>query len=82
MLSAPGAPVSVPVAPGTTISLPNNGVTLHNFVVDEWGLLVDMPIGQTVQATIPADAAPGQYRFYCNIPGHEAAGMVGTQMVA
>lgn len=23
------------------------------------------------------DAAPGDYYFYCNIPGHEAAGMRG-----
>ena len=27
------------------------------------------------------NAPPGAYRFYCNIPGHEAAGMHGTLIV-
>lgn len=79
--TAPGAPITVPVSPGTTINLPNQGVAAHNFVVDEWAILLDMPIGGTTQATVPADAAPGSYKFYCNIAGHEPAGMVGTLVV-
>jgi len=79
--TAPGAPIEVPVSPGMTINLPNTGVAAHNFVVDEWGALVDMPIGGTVTYTVPTDAAPGTYRFYCNVPGHEAAGMVGNLIV-
>lgn len=79
--TAPGVPIDVPAAPGTVISLPNVGAAVHNFVVDQPPLLVDMPVGQTVQVTLPADLAPGSYRFYCNIPGHEAAGMVGNLIV-
>lgn len=79
--TAPGAPIDVPVAPGAVISLPNVGAAAHNFVVDQPPLLVDMPVGQTVQVTLPADLAPGTYRFYCNIPGHEPAGMVGNLIV-
>lgn len=76
-----GSPIEVPVLPGATISLPNIGNALHNFVVDEWGIEVEMPVGETVQATVPADAESGSYKFYCSIPGHEAAGMVGQLAV-
>ena len=79
--SAPNQPVTVTVPRGATVSLPNTGATLHNFAVDALGIDVDMPVGQTVTATIPADAAPGQYEFYCNVPGHKLAGMVGTLVV-
>ena len=51
------------------------------FAVDALSIDVDMPAGQTVTATIPADAAPGEYEFYCNVPGHKPAGMVGTLVV-
>jgi plastocyanin len=79
--TAPGAPVDVPVTAGATINLPNTGAAPHNFVVDQPPILVDMPVGQTVTATLPADIAPGTYKFYCNIPGHEPAGMVGNLIV-
>ncbi|CAA9564331.1 MAG: hypothetical protein AVDCRST_MAG19-2099 [uncultured Thermomicrobiales bacterium] len=64
--------LTLTVAPGSTISLPNVGASLHNFAVDDLGVSVDMPVGQTVEATIPADAPAGQYEFYCNVPGHKA----------
>ena len=79
--TAPNKPITVTVAPGATISLPNSGASPHDFSIDKLGITVAMPPGQTVQATIPADAAPGDYEFYCNIPGHKEAGMVGTLKV-
>jgi len=78
--SAPGNPVIVTVAPGTTITLPNEGASPHNFIVEALGIDVDMPVGETVEATIPADTAPGEYAFICNVPGH-AALMFGTLIV-
>ena len=75
------APETLTVSPGDTITASNPGVIEHNFVVDELGILVDLPNGGSTEITIPADAAPGEYRFYCSIPGHEPAGMVGTLII-
>ncbi len=61
------------------VVLPNLGQAPHNFSVDALGISVDMPIGQTVETTITAPA--GTYEFYCNVPGHAPAGMVGTLIV-
>jgi uncharacterized cupredoxin-like copper-binding protein len=69
------------VSPGTVIELVNTGAAAHNFEVKDLGIDEDMPVGYSGQVTIPADAAPGQYEFICNVPGHAAAGMVGTLTV-
>jgi uncharacterized cupredoxin-like copper-binding protein len=80
--TAPGAPIDVPVSPGATINLLNAGAAAHNFVVETLdNVVVDMPIGETVTYTVPADAAPGTYEFICNIPGHAPAGMVGNLVI-
>ncbi|MDQ3778960.1 MAG: cupredoxin domain-containing protein, partial [Chloroflexota bacterium] len=62
--TTPGNPITVTAAPGATVSLPNEGAALHNFSVDAFGISIDMPAGETVEAQIPADAAPGEYEFY------------------
>ena len=77
----PADPIVLTVAPGDTITLQNNGASLHDFVAETLGIDVDMPAGQTVTATIPADAAPGEYEFICSVPGHAQAGMVGTLVI-
>ncbi len=69
----------VTVKPGDTIQVVNGGVLEHDFVIDELGINEALETGAAaVTITIPEDAAPGEYTFYCSIPGHEAAGMVGT----
>jgi uncharacterized cupredoxin-like copper-binding protein len=35
--------------------------------------------GQSENITINADA--GEYEYYCSVPGHKAAGMVGKLIV-
>lgn len=41
--------------------------------------------GETVQkggkSVVTADLEPGEYKFYCPVPGHEEGGMVGTLTV-
>jgi cytochrome c oxidase subunit 2 len=70
--------LTVPV--GGTIDMWNGGVLEHNFAIEGYNdaTPVDLPIGgQHVPWTVPADLAPGTYTFYCTVPGHREAGMVG-----
>ena len=67
----------------TTIKVPNHGVTLHTFLIDDHKnenlpfdpikLSIDPGATEEVKLTAPA----GKYYFWCDIPGHEAAGMWG-----
>ncbi len=73
-------PAEITAKAGTvTFVLPNEGAAEHDFSIDELGIAVNLPPGttQTVEADIPA----GTYQYYCNIPGHKDAGMVGTLVV-
>jgi len=70
------------IAAGTdvVVALPNEGALEHNFNIDELGVAADtIPGGETTTVTINAPA--GTYEYYCSIPGHREAGMVGTLTV-
>ncbi len=71
--------LSIPADTDVKVSLPNAGVTLHNFSIDALKISVDIDPGATEETTINAPA--GTYEYYCNVPGHKAAGMVGTLTV-
>ena len=67
------------VAAGTqvTVTITNKGATVHNFNIDALNVHSgDVQPGQTTTVTFTAPA--GNYEYYCNIPGHKEAGMVGT----
>jgi uncharacterized protein (DUF305 family) len=68
--------LTIPAGTDVTLTLPNEGVTLHNFSIDALGISVDIAAGATETVTINAPA--GSYEYYCNVPGHKPAGMVGT----
>lgn len=70
-LEAPAGQVS--------ITLENEDPFVHNVIIDALGVKVETNGNQTATGTF--DAAPGTYEFYCSIPGHKAAGMVGTLTV-
>ena len=53
-----------------------SGVTAHNFSIDALDISVDIAPGETKEVTIKAPE--GEYEYYCNVPGHKEAGMVGT----
>jgi mono/diheme cytochrome c family protein len=38
-------------------------------------------VGTGGESRFSADLAPGEYEYYCSVPGHEAGGMVGTLTV-
>lgn len=72
--------IANPADTDVTIELPNNGASAHNFVIDELGIdSGDVAPGTTAEVVINAPA--GEYEYYCDIPGHAAAGMVGTLVV-
>jgi plastocyanin len=71
--------LSIPADSDVTVRLPNEGVTPHNFSIDELGISVDIAPGATEETVINAPA--GEYEYYCNVPGHKQAGMVGTLTV-
>ena len=71
--------ITIPANTDVTISLPNEGVTTHDFSIDALGISVSIDPGATENVVVNAPA--GTYEYYCNIPGHKAAGMVGTLIV-
>lgn len=75
--------VTIPADTPVTIALPNEGSILHNFSLDEHNnpdlpiepIDIDIEAGALESTTVELPA--GTYYFYCNVPGHEAAGMFG-----
>lgn len=74
---------TVPADKAVKVELTNNGVIEHNFSVTDHGnsglknlgIAVDVQPGAKGEATLNAPA--GVYYFFCDVPGHEAAGMRG-----
>lgn len=61
---------------GDTLDLVNNGTIEHDITIEEADMMVHAGPGETVSATLNIE--PGDYTFYCSIPGHREAGMEGT----
>jgi plastocyanin len=78
------------------ITLMNEGVLEHDFTIDSipveyevtgaahredgWDVHADVPPGETGGVRMIVHE-PGEYEFYCSVPGHREAGMVGTLTV-
>ena len=73
------AEVTIPVNTDVPFTLPNDGAAPHNFSIDELGISIDQAPGSAEKTVI--NAPPGTYEYYCNVPGHKEAGMVGTLIV-
>ncbi|MCC7024389.1 MAG: cupredoxin domain-containing protein [Thermomicrobiales bacterium] len=79
--------ITIPANTDVVINLPNNGRIMHNFSITDHknpnvpnlGIKVNIQPGTTQHVTV--NAPPGDYYYYCNIPGHEAAGMHGIMHV-
>lgn len=61
----------------TAIFLTNSDTVPHSFEVDALNIHVNIPAGTTAVAVVKAPNA-GTIPFYCAVPGHKEAGMVGT----
>lgn len=79
--------VTIPADTDVRIRLPNNGQALHNVSVtdhknpDVPNLGIDVDLAPGAEEIITVNAPAGDYYFFCNVPGHEAAGMFGTMHV-
>ena len=72
--------VSIPADTDVVITVVNRGATTHTFDVDALNVHSgEVPPGQSVTVTI--NALAGDYEYYCAVPGHKEAGMVGTLRV-
>ena len=68
------------VPPGAVLNVTNNGTMVHNLFVDGGPNTADLQPGDAEVLDI-ASLEVGEYKVYCAIPGHEAAGMVATLKV-
>ncbi|MGH2755069.1 MAG: cupredoxin domain-containing protein [Actinomycetota bacterium] len=62
---------------GGAIFVDNQDLTRHTFTIDELDIDEELAAGQNVRVELSAD--PGEYRFYCEVSGHED--MEGTLTV-
>ena len=72
--------IQLKVGQTVTIVLDNADFYAHSFDQDDQNVHVNMPAREQVTATFTA-TRPGVFDFYCGVPGHQQAGMVGKIIV-
>ena len=72
--------VTIPASTPVTFKITNVAQIPHNFSIDNLAISVALDPGTTTDVVVNAPA--GTYQFYCNLPGHRAAGMEGTLTVS
>ncbi|OFX29312.1 MAG: hypothetical protein A2Z07_08965 [Armatimonadetes bacterium RBG_16_67_12] len=73
--------ITVKAGEAVNIRLVNQGTVVHDLMLPGFGIHFLAPVGQSVTTGFRADR-PGQYVFFCGIPGHREAGMTGKVIVA
>ena len=64
---------------GVEVSLRNDGSIAHSLVFEDTEFRLLASAGEEVTGEVALD--PGEVYFFCDIPGHEAAGMLGLLTV-
>jgi plastocyanin len=65
-----------------TIHFTNKSKIPHGVVITGHGVNVKAAVVTGGSSSATATLKPGKYTFYCPVPGHRAAGMVGTITVS
>lgn len=67
---------------GETVNLVlvNRGQLPHDLTIPALGFSLAVGPGETASAALTPQR-PGSYGFFCSVPGHRSAGMVGTLVV-
>jgi plastocyanin len=69
-------------AGSVTIDYHNPSPVDHSIAIEGGGKTLDASeIAANTTLTASADLEPGRYVYYCTVPGHREAGMVGTLTV-
>jgi plastocyanin len=72
--------LTIPADTDVTLQFVNNGAAVHNFLIEDPEVFSgDLDPGATSELVVNLPA--GTYEYICTIPGHAAAGMVGTLTV-
>ena len=71
---------SIPAKTDVQVIVTNKGVLQHNFTIDKLKIATKLLNGGESE-TVTINAATGEYQYYCSVPGHKEAGMVGKLTV-
>lgn len=80
--------ITIPSNTDITFVLQNQGAAGHDFSITDHenkgvkNLNINQSVDPGKSTTIKINAPAGTYYFFCNVPGHEAAGMWGILKVA
>jgi plastocyanin len=69
--------LTIPANTDVTLSFVNAGVLSHSFNMDNPPVSTGLLTGG-MSSSVTVNLPPGVYQFYCDVPGHSEAGMVGT----
>ena len=72
--------IRLTVGQTVTFTLENKDLYAHSFDADDFAVHTAMPANSQVTASFTA-TRPGIFDFYCGVPGHTQAGMVGKIIV-
>ena len=64
-----------------TLVLTDESAIQHSIAIKAAGDVPGPIVSQGQMSTTTATLTPGTYQYYCTVPGHAAAGMVGTLTV-
>jgi len=68
---------TIPANTDVTVNLTNKGAAIHNFFQPDSGADTGQ-VNPGTSATAVVNLPPGTYQYWCDIPGHKDAGMLGT----